>query len=156
MRQFTGAVVGLVIALAGTRADAFCFYNGKLYAKTTVRQEFRDAKWVVRAKVLRAHDDPDRPFTTYALSVVKSYKGSPPKPLTFFTMRDSGGFYLDTDAGHDIGGEYLLFLQPNVRHKGDPHGIVGTVSANYNCGQSKPWREVARSELRELRRLSER
>jgi hypothetical protein len=156
MRKLSGALIGLVIALAGTRADALCIYDGKLYAETTAKQEFHDSEWVVRAKVLWAHDDPDGPYTTYGLSVLQSYKGSPPKPLIFFTMRDSGGFYLDNGAAHDIGGEYLLFLQPNVRHDVDPHGITGTASVNYNCGQSKRWREVSSGELEELRRLSNR
>ena len=154
MRKLSGALIGLVIALAGTQANAVCIYGGKLYAKTTVRREFRDSKWVVRAKVLQAHDDHDGPYTTYALSVLQSYKGSPPKPLIFFTMRDSGGFYLDKGTAHDVGGEYLLFLQPNDRREGDRSGLVGTVSANYSCGQSKPWREVGPRELEELRRLS--
>lgn len=50
----------------------------------------------------------------------------------------------------------MLFLNPNSRGKGDPPGVIGTVSVNYSCGHSKPWREVSESELQDLQFLSNR
>jgi hypothetical protein len=137
-------------------ADALCFYDGKLYTKTTVLQEFKDSKWVVRARVLSAFDcfgrpvdrcsDPDAPYTTYGIRVIQAYKGHPPKLLKFFTSRDSGGFYLDRagelPAAHDIGRDYLLFLNPIQPFHGQPRASRHAVFVNYNCGQSKPWSEV--------------
>jgi len=35
-------------------ADALCIHNGELYAKTTLEQEYREARWGVRARVLSA------------------------------------------------------------------------------------------------------
>jgi len=159
MRPLTFALATLLTAFGFSKANALCIYKGDFDVKTTIRQEFRDSRWVVRAKVLKAQDHyskEDAPYTTYQIAVDRAYKGSPPKHLVFFTMRDSGGFYLDNDTSHDIGGKYLLFLNPNIRDKGDPAAIVGTVSVNYSCGQSKTWREVRRSEILELEGLSKR
>ena len=79
--------------------------------------------------------------------------------MTFFTYRDSGGFYMDRPwmdlpKGHDIGGEYLLFLQPSEYLTPDPPEAKGTVFVNYNCGQSKAWNEVSPADRARLDALS--
>ena len=146
-------------------ALAICDYNGVLNAKTNLRQEYADSRWVVRARVLSARDGVSRPnsdhetsWTTYTLHVVRSYKGTPPNTLKFFTERNSGGFYMDRPwvnlpAGHDIGGEYLLFLIQNPLATAYA-AAKNSVFVNYTCGQSKPWREVSKSSRQLLERLS--
>lgn len=109
MRLPTLALAAVMTALGGSEANAVCFYHGHLYAKTTIQQEFRDSRWVVRAKVLTARDNEDGPYTTYGLLIERAFKGSPPKHLTFFTMRDSGGFYLDNGLSHDVGENTCCF-----------------------------------------------
>jgi hypothetical protein len=144
---------------------AICDYKGVLNARTSIRQEFADSKWVVRARVLSARDGVFRPntedetlWTTYTLRVVHAYKGIPPNTLKFFTERNSGGFYMDRPwvslpAGHDVGGEYLLFLTPNPLAKA--YAVAkNSVFVNYTCGQSRPWREVPKSSRQLLERLS--
>jgi hypothetical protein len=141
------------IAAAASGAHALCIYDGVDNAKTTIPQEFRDSQWVVRAKVLSATDhwsDVDDSWTTYELKVEHAYKGSPPQRLRFFTFRDSGGFYMDRPwlklpQGHDIGGEYLLFLIPFPVAKGEPAQTKGAVFVNYSCGLSGPWNEESPS-----------
>jgi hypothetical protein len=114
-------------------AEALCIYKGVNNARTTIRQEYADASWVVRARVLSATNgvveagklDAGSPWTLYHLQVVHSYKGKPPQRIAFFTMRNSGGFYMDRPwvplpRGHDLGGEYLLFLNPVAPYRGQP------------------------------------
>ena len=140
-------------------AQALCIYHGVLYAKPTLGQEFLDSKWVIRAKVLSAQDhysDAKDPWTTYGIAVQQVFKGNPPKGLVFFTFRNSGGFYLDNGMSHNIGGDYLLFLNSGEPSEGDPAAMRGTVSANYSCGQSKDWRDVSASDLEALKSLSSR
>lgn len=155
-------------ALFATPVHAACIYNGKLDVRTTVRQEFNDSRWVVRARVISAVDcwgegacrDPDAPFTVYRLRVVHSYKGKLESPFRFFTERNSGGFYMDRawvklPQGHDIGGEYLLFLVPSIWSPSH-RAARGTVFVNYPCGQSGPWPKVSKSARQLLDRLAER
>jgi hypothetical protein len=81
-----------------------------MYAKTTITEEFADAEWVIKAKVIAADNhwsDEDDSWTLYHLKVLAAYKGKPPLRLDLFTYRDSGGFYLDKGLSNDIGGEYL-------------------------------------------------
>lgn len=139
-------------------ANAFCAYHGELYAKISLQQEYHDARWVVRAKVLSASDwsRADTTGTVYRLSISNSFKGNAPDHILYSTERNSGGFYLDRGAKPDVGGEYLLFLIPNPRPKEGPPSIAKAVWVNYNCGQSKPWREVSRSDRARLRSLSRR
>jgi hypothetical protein len=150
---FAAAALSLLLA---SSADALCVYHGKLYAKTTLRQEFHDARWVVLAEVLSAKDnfDENEAWTVYRLRTRRIFKGRPQASLSFFTNRDSGGFYLDRGMTHDIGGTYLLFLNPTDRTDARPHGLRGVVSANYSCGQSKPWPAVTRREALSLERLA--
>lgn len=152
-------VLPLVLALSalGSSAHALCEYNGELDAWTTVRQEFQDSRWVVRARVLTATEhfiEGEEPWTEYQLEVQHAYKGSPPGRLRFFTLRNSGGFYLDRGREHDLGGEYLLFLNPTIRSPEIPAAASGTVSVNYSCGVSGPWNSVTTASRADLVRLS--
>jgi hypothetical protein len=150
-------------------ADALCIYKGTDNARTSIRQEYADARWVVRARVIDATDgvveagrpDDGMPWTLYRLHVIRSYKGEPPQQITFFTIRNSGGFYMDRPwvslpEGHDIGGEYLLFLNPIPPYRGRPATARGATFVNYSCGQSRAWREVPAASRRLLAALSPR
>lgn len=152
-------ILPLVLALSalGSSAHALCSYRGELYARTTVSQELRDSRWVVRAKVLSATEhfvEGEEPWTEYQLEVLHAYKGSPAARLRFFTLRNSGGFYLDRGREHDVGGEYLLFLNPTSNSPEIPAAASGTVSVNYSCGVSGPWNHVTTESRADLVRLS--
>ena len=151
-------VLPVVLALSalGSSAHALCIYKGELNAQTTVGREFEDSRWVVKAKVLSATAhfiEGEEPWTEYQLEVRHAYKGDPPRRLRFFTFRNSGGFYLDRGQEHDVGGEYLLFLNPTPRFPHHPAAARGTVSVNYSCGVSGPWSGVSAALGRELLRL---
>ena len=158
----TLSFVGLVAMLADP-AKSLCIYNGVDNAKTTMRQEFHDSRWVVHVRVLSAHDrwlDEGDSWTLYRLKVVHAYKGRLPATFTFFTDRDSGGFYMDRSwvplpKGHDVGGEYLLFLNPWPHHRGDPASSEGATFVNYNCGQSRLWSKVDSASRRSLEWLAQ-
>jgi hypothetical protein len=162
------AFVAPVTTLASP-AYSLCNYSGVDNAKTTIEQEYRDSRWVVRARVLSAVDgvvEPGNPdagleWTSYQLAIVKVYKGHPGTRIKFFTERDSGGFYMDRPwvplpRGHDIGGEYLLFLVPFADDGERPKASVGATFVNYSCGQSKSWSEVSGSSRRLLEHLAKR
>lgn len=161
MRAILGALAAGAVIASPPGAHALCIYNGVDSAKTTIPQEFQDSTWVIRAKVLAAEDhwsDETDSWTTYELEVLHAYKGKPSKRLRFFTYRDSGGFYLDRPsvdlpAGHDIGGEYLLFLDPLPVQRDAPSAAKGAVFVNYSCGASSAWADVRPSDRRKLRRL---
>ena len=147
---------------AAARADALCIYGGVDNVQTTIRQEYADAQWVVRTRVISATDGEDEgePWTLYRLQVLHVYKGQPPQRISFFTMRNSGGFYMDRPwvplpLGHDIGGEYLLFLNPIPPHRGRPTAARGAAFVNYNCGQSQVWGAVPVASRRLLMALSQ-
>jgi hypothetical protein len=164
-KRLSLTLISVGALLLPARVAAFCYYNGEFNVRSTIQQEFAHSKWVVRARVLSARDgifkpetDHETSWTTYQLQVVRSYKGNAPKRLNFFTERNSGGFYMDRPwvklpAGHDIGGDYLLFLNPN-RWSGTDAAPRNSVFVNYPCGQSKPWREVSQSSRRLLDHLS--
>ncbi len=167
MRLWLHTVSIAFFLTAAASAEALCIYRGVDNARTSLRQEYSDTRWVVRARVVGATDgvveaslpDVGMPWTVYRLQVVRSYKGEPPQQITFFTMRNSGGFYMDRPLvplpqGHDIGGEYLLFLNPIPPHRGQPSAERGAASVNYNCGQSRPWSEVSAASRRLLASLS--
>ncbi len=140
-------------------AHALCIYHGKMYAKTTVAQEFADSQWVVRVKVVAADDhwsDEDDSWTIYHLQVLTAYKGKPPARIEMFTYRDSGGFYLDKGLANNLGGEYLLFLDPISHEDSAPASAENATEVNYSCGQSKAWNALTGSERQELLRLSHR
>ncbi len=150
--------------LAAPSAHALCIYNGEDNAKTTISQEFKDSKWVVRAKVVAANDhfpDEGDSWTLYRLEVEHAYTGQPPHQLRFFTVRDSGGFYMDKawvdlPAGHDIGGEYLLFLNPWEPRPDLPKVARGAVFVNDSCGVSGPWTEVSSADRKRRSALGRR
>lgn len=158
MTSARNAVIGLVLALPLTpRASALCIYHGKMNAKTTIRQEFADSRWVVQAKVTAADyhwADEGESWTIYHLQVLIRFKGDPPVNIELFTYRDSGGFYLDKGVDPDLGGEYLLFLDPISPALHAPAAAHGATEVNYNCGQSKEWSQVTAADRSELARLS--
>jgi len=93
---------------AALPAHALCIYNGVDNAKTTIRQEFHDSKWVVKVQLVTADNhwsDDDESWTLYHLKTLRSFKGRAPPRLDVFTYRDSGGFYLDKGMSNDLGGE---------------------------------------------------
>ena len=139
-------------------ASALCIYHGVDNAKTSIVREFRDAKWVVRAHVISADyhwSDEDASWTLYHLKVVKSYKGKLRTHFTFFTERNSGGFYIDGAGGApDLDRDYLLFLVSDGWSKADRPFAKDALWVNYNCGQSKVWNEVSAHEAAELITLS--
>lgn len=157
MRAIVFPIV-LALSALGSSAHALCIYKGELYAETSVSQEFQDSRWVVKAKALSATDhfiEGEEPCTEYQLEVQNAFKGTPPRRLRFFTFRNSGGFYLDRGRDHDLGGEYLLFLNPTISSPAIPAAASGTVSVNYSCGVSGLWNSVtsgARADLAQLRR----
>ena len=121
--------LALALAALGSSAHALCIYKGELYAQTTLSQE-------------------------YQLEVQHAYKGDSSQRLRFFTFRNSGGFYLDRGQEHDIGGEYLLFLNPTPSFPDAPAAARGTVSVNYSCGVSGSWSSVSATSRTALVRLS--
>lgn len=95
MKTAASIVAVTAVVVAAPTAQSLCIYNGVDNAKTTIPQEFRDSKWVMRAKVVSAKDhfsDEEKSWTTYEIEVKHAYKGNPPKRLRFFTYRNSGGF----------------------------------------------------------------
>lgn len=169
MRRSFPVVFAALLLAPATRAEALCSYRGVDNARTTLRQEYADARWVVRARVMSATDgeveagkpDAGMRYTVYRLEVVRAYKGDPPQQIRFFTMRSSAGFYMDRPwvplpQGHDIGGEYLLFLNPIPAYSGQPRAERGAAFVNYSCGQSRPWSEVSAGSRRLLTSLSSR
>ena len=125
--------------------------------KDHLRSRVSQLSWVIRARVTSADDhwaDEGESWTLYHLKVVHGFKGKLLKSFTFFTERNSGGFYMDgNDANPDLGGDYLLFLVP-LPHSTVPPAARGALWVNYNCGQSKPWSEASNAEIRRLRSLS--
>jgi len=157
MRGWLGFAIAL-LALQASPAAALCIYHGAFNVRTTLAQEFRDSRWVVRARVISGDShwsDEDESWTLYRLEVVQSFKGTLPRRFTFFTRRNSGGFYMDGDGGvPDIGADYLLFLVPSPNPIDHPPAARGSLRANYNCGQSKAWNEVTPTDIRQLESLA--
>jgi len=147
------------LALVPGTARALCYYHGKFNVVTTIDQEFRDARWVVRARVLSAKyvtTDNDS-STSYRLRVVRTLKGRMPATFTFFTTRDSGGFYMDRGMrSADRSQDYLLFLVPYPRNSDHPSETRGAYWVNYNCGQSQPWPRLRPRQIRRLEQLATR
>jgi hypothetical protein len=159
MNRFAPWLIAASLSLiAAPSAQALCVYQGTLYARTTLQQEFVDSPWVVRARVVSAvqgetteeHD----PWTVYRLEIVSAFKGDPPRQISVFTERNSGGFYMDRGGeGPDIGQDYLLFLQP-LDMRGRPAAARDAWRTNYSCGQSRPWREVDEAAQAQLQALT--
>ena len=149
---------GLLAVSPGT-ARAICYYHGKFNVVTTIDQEFRDARWVVRARVLSAKyvTTDDDSWASYRLKVVRALKGRMPATFTFFTTHDSGGFYMDRGMhSADRSQDYLLFLVPYPRNSDHPKETRGAYWVNYNCGQSQPWPQLKPDQIRRLNRLASR
>jgi hypothetical protein len=142
------ALAVLAAATAAAPAGAFCYYGGRMNAKTTVAEEYRDARWAVRATILSADEHwrkdagGDESWVVYRLRITARFKGPPARGLRLFSFHDSGGFY------PDIGGDYLLFLDPPSQIL--PGGVRHVVQVNYACGQSRPWREIRLADRRRL------
>ena len=145
-------------ALVPIEANAVCIHDGKDNPRTTLSEEFAESRWVVRARVTSAKDhwaDEGYSWTVYRLHLLESFKGSPPQNIIFYTRRDSGGFFMDIPwKGHDIGGEYLLFLRPFPARIIDPPIAQRATFVNYECGQSRPWHKVSKVNRRQLLSLS--
>ncbi len=141
-----------------SQAGALCSYNGVYNLKTTIRQEYRDSPWVVRARVASVFEGVSRdngPWIVYRLKVERIYKGRPPRPLWMFTEVNSGGFYLNEGMGdHRAGSVHLLFLDRIPPSFGLPRAARGSTFVNYSCGQSRPWNEVGPKTRLLLDRLS--
>jgi len=134
-------IAALVFFASSTTAHALCIYGGNLYAKTTIEQEFRDASIVIKGTVLSekeivltaAGEKDSEPGVVYRIRVDHVFKGMPANVIENFSEHNSGGFYLD------IGGQYLLFLNP-MADSDQAKGVASSaLRVNYNCGQSQPW-----------------
>jgi hypothetical protein len=160
------SIVTAALVLSAPSADALCVYDGRhfeksaaqefkgrLYAKTTLEDEFADSSLVVRGTVLSSRE---KSFSesdggvSYRIKVGQSFKGEPPGEIRDFTERNSGGFYLD------VGTQYLLFLNPITAHGLELESGPGAFMVNYNCGQSRPWANVAPRDRSRLLELSNR
>jgi hypothetical protein len=153
------ALLAAVVALAPVEANAVCIHNGKFYAKTTLQQEYNEAQWVVRARVesARSHFGLPMSWTLYHMRLIHAFKGTPQLHFGFYTRRDSGGFYMDGPNGApDVGHDYLLFLNPAELGAEDPALARGSLWVNYECGQSKAWREVTSRQRKQLKVLERR
>jgi hypothetical protein len=143
-RIFFCFITGISLA---SSAYALCIYHGEMNAKTTVAQEFADSQWVVRMKLIAADDHwsmEEDSWTIYHLQVLTAFKGEPPTSLEMFTYRDSGGFFLDKGVFNDLGGEYLLFLDPISHKQSVPAAALNATEVNYSCDQSKTWVSVTK------------
>ena len=152
-------IFALIVLLLAAPAQALCIYRGVDNAQSTVGQEFADAQWVVKARVISAErgEGPDGPWVSYRLRVVESFKGRLVGEFDFFSYRNSGSFYLDRPwQGPDIGGDYILFLVPYGSNAGDPAIARHATFVTYNCGRSGPWADISFPEWQELQRLSRR
>lgn len=159
MSRLTPWLIAAALSLAPlSAAQAHCEYRGELNARTTLAQEFEHARQVVRVRVLSSKSSwpdngRDEPSTLYEVEVQEAFKGALTRRLTLFTFRNSGGFYMDRGPAPDIGGEYLLFLDPAPAWMSA--AARGAAIVHYSCGQSRSWDEVgpaAREELQRLRR----
>ena len=159
MSRLTPWLIAAGLSLTSlSAAQAHCEYDGELNAHTTLAQEFDNARQAARVRVLSAKSSwpdngRDEPSTLYEVEVLETFKGPLEGRLTVFTFRNSGGFYMDRGAEPDIGGEYLLFLDPAPAWA--PAAARGATVVHYSCGQSRRWDEVepaAREALQRLRR----
>lgn len=147
------------LLVAPVEPAKLCVYGGELYAQTTVERELADSTWVGRVRLVAATDHaPDdvagvEPWTLYRVEVLEIFKGAPVSFLSIFTWRNSGGFYMDRQQNHDVGAEYLLFLNPGLAAD-LPAKASGAMVVNYSCGRSGPWSDVPVRDRQTLERLS--
>jgi hypothetical protein len=151
------AAAATALIMSAPSAWALCAYGPTLYAKTTLAQEFGDSELVIRGRVLSAADVRGHPNdewgTLYRVRVNDTFKGASHTQVRDFTLRNSGGFYLDPGA------DYLLFLDRLPRRMwprtaAAPDLGPALVKVNYNCGQSRLWSEVSTGDRKALRRLA--
>ncbi|QDZ08684.1 hypothetical protein FPZ24_15420 [Sphingomonas panacisoli] len=137
-------LLALTALAAAAPAQAACVYRGTANAKTTLAQEYRDATWVVLARVEAVQPLPTggRGAVIYRLRTVTPFKGVPSAHPRLFAYKDSGGFY------PTVGADYLLFLNPPPSDL--PRASMGVVDINYACGQSRPWRAVSAADRQRL------
>jgi len=158
----------LMILAYSTSAHALCIYggshftkskerdfDGRLYATTTLTDEFQDSVLVVKGTVL-SNRNIGHPYdgdwgTVYRVRINRTFKGKAPPIIHDYTNRDSGGFYLG-EGGE--GREYLLFLTPFKGNSWVKKGALGSYEVNYNCGQSRPWAKVTQKEVKQLNLLA--
>jgi hypothetical protein len=126
-------------------------WQGRLYATTTLADEFTDSALVIRGTVLSSQDvglsDARGRGTVYSVRVDEVFKGHASKSILYYSDRDSGGFYLG-EGGESR--EYLLFLDPIRREYLASKEAPGAYEVNYNCGQSRQWREVSPGDRKRL------
>ena len=157
MRLIQSLTTATLLLGAALPAHALCIYNGVDNAKTTIREEFHDSKWVVKVQLIAADNhwsDEDDSWTLYHVKTLSSFKGRAPRRIDVFTYRDSGGFFLDKGMSNDLGGEYLLFLSPATQKL--PSVARGALEVNYPCGQSGPWEKLSTGQQKTLEALSKR
>ncbi len=157
MRLIEGIITAALLLGTALPAHALCSYGGIDNAKTTIRQEFKDSKWVVKVKLVAADNhwsDEDNSWTLYHVQTLRSFKGRAPPRIDVFTYRDSGGFYLDKGMSNDLGGEYLLFLSSPTQRL--PRFARGALQVNYSCGQSDQWEKLNPGQVDELVALAKR
>lgn len=170
MKARTTVAISLTVLAYPIGAHALCIYGGKhfeksgqpdfqgrLYAKTRLQDEFQDAALVVKATVLSSREIPlaeeesnsdAQPGVVYQLRISRTFKGRSATELDNFSERDSGGFYLD------VGTQYLLFLDPMRQDDWARRVAPGALRVNYNCGQSRPWKDVGLQARKQLNRLA--
>jgi hypothetical protein len=151
------SISSVAALLAAAPANTLCFYTkadlfaGMARSYTTLAQEFRDSRWVVRARVISAryHSTESDSWTVYTVRVLDRFKGPSIRTMRVFTYRDSGGFYLDKGLNvPDRANAYLLFLNPATQDL--PRGMRNVVQVNFSCGQSRPWKELTRADRSKL------
>jgi hypothetical protein len=159
------AVIG--VTLCASSASALCVYegnhfekstspdfDGRLYATTTLMDEFADSALVIKGTAISSqHVPPGGEFfaaTVYNIRVDQTFKGTVPKTLHYYTENDSGRFNLD------VGTPFLLFLKPMPADYEDRKIAPGAFLVNYNCGQSRPWSEISAIDRDQLAALSRR
>ena len=163
--------ISLAILAGSPEARALCIYGGRhftkskgdhdfggrMYAKTTMADEFQDSALVVKGTVLSSRNIGLNPpnengwGTVYSVRIDRTFKGKAPPIILDYTDRDSGGFYLG--EGGD-GPEYLLFLNPLEHDYWASKFAPGAYEVNYSCGQSRPWRQVSPLDANKLDALA--
>jgi hypothetical protein len=133
-------------------ANALCIYKDQMYAKTTLEQEFSDSSLVVRGNIISSQNivpsDPEAELgVRYKVRIDQIYKGKSPTIFDYYSERNSGGFY------PGVGKKFLLFLNP-ASSTVITEESAGTMVINYNCGQSRDWKDVSVGDRKKLAILS--
>jgi len=85
MNWISTAIIATALTCAcDPTANGLCIYKGKLYAKTTLAQEFKDSQWVVLVRVISASSawpDNGDGWTLYKVETVQTFKGDPPRNI---------------------------------------------------------------------------